>query len=43
MGYHYPRSLVTAFRSFANFPKFIKDFEKAIKKMILINIILLQK
>ncbi|WP_047022019.1 FAD-dependent oxidoreductase [Aliarcobacter butzleri] len=31
MGYHYPRSLVTAFRSLANFPKFIKDFEKAIK------------
>jgi hypothetical protein len=31
MGYHYPRSLVTAFRSLANFPKFIMDFEKAIK------------
>ena len=31
MGYHYPRSLVTAFRSLANFPKFIKDFDKAIK------------
>lgn len=31
MGYHYPRSLVTAFRSLANFPKFIIDFEKAIK------------
>ena len=31
MGYHYPRSLVTAFRSLANFPRFIMDFEKAIK------------
>lgn len=31
MGYHYPRSLVTAFRSLANFPRFIADFDKAIK------------
>jgi L-2-hydroxyglutarate oxidase LhgO len=31
MGYHYPRSLVTALRSLANFPRFITDFEKAIK------------
>lgn len=31
MGYHYPRSLVTALRSMANFPKFIRDFAKAIK------------
>jgi len=31
MGYHYPRSLVTAFRSLVNFPKFVMDFEKAIK------------
>ncbi len=31
MGYHYPRSLVTAFRSLVNFPKFVADFDKAIK------------
>lgn len=31
MGYHYPRSLVTAFRSLVNFPKFVMDFKKAIK------------
>ncbi|KIM06102.1 MAG: amino acid oxidase [Sulfurovum sp. AS07-7] len=31
MGYHYPRSLVTALRSFANFPRFVADFRKAIK------------
>ncbi|WGK69816.1 FAD-dependent oxidoreductase [Candidatus Haliotispira prima] len=31
MGYHYPRSLITAYRSSVNFPKFITDFEKAIK------------
>jgi len=31
MGYHYPRSLVTAFRSLANFPRFVADFRKAIK------------
>lgn len=31
MGYHYPRSLVTAFASMMNFPKFIVDFKKAIK------------
>ncbi len=31
MGYHYPRSLITAFRSLANFPRFIADFDKAIK------------
>ena len=31
MGYHYPRSLVTAFRSFVNFPRFVLDFKKAIK------------
>ncbi|MFC1856106.1 FAD-dependent oxidoreductase [Thermodesulfobacteriota bacterium] len=30
-GYHYPRSLVTAFRSFINFPRFIKDFRHCIK------------
>jgi len=31
MGYHYPRSLVTALRSLANFPRFVADFRKAIK------------
>lgn len=30
-GYHYPRSLLTAFRSRVNFPRFTKEFEPAIK------------
>ena len=29
-GYHYPRNLVTAYRSFVNFPRFVFDFRKAI-------------
>ncbi len=29
-GYHYPRSFVTAYRSFVNFPRFVLDFRKAI-------------
>ncbi|MBI5742115.1 MAG: FAD-dependent oxidoreductase [Nitrospirae bacterium] len=29
-GYHYPRSLVTAIRSFKNFPKFMLDFKGCI-------------
>jgi len=29
-GYHYPRNLVTAYRSFINFPRFISDFKEAI-------------
>jgi glycine/D-amino acid oxidase-like deaminating enzyme len=29
-GYHYPRSLMTAFRSFINFPRFVMDFYPAI-------------
>lgn len=29
-GYHYPRNLITAYRSFINFPRFILDFRKAI-------------
>ena len=29
-GYHYPRNLVTAYRSFINFPRFVLDFKKAI-------------
>lgn len=29
-GYHYPRNLVTAYRSFVNFPRFVLDFRKAI-------------
>ncbi|MBT8332286.1 MAG: FAD-dependent oxidoreductase [Deltaproteobacteria bacterium] len=32
MGYHYPRNLVTAYRSFINFPRFLNDFRKAIIK-----------
>ena len=31
-GYHYPRSLITAFRSRVNLPKFIHDWPQAIKK-----------
>ena len=31
-GYHYPRSLVTAFRSLNNFSRFCKDFPSAVKK-----------
>jgi len=31
-GYHYPRSFLTAQRSNINFPRFIKDFKKAIYK-----------
>lgn len=30
MGYHYPRNLVTAYRSLVNFPRFINDFRKSI-------------
>jgi len=29
-GYHYPRSILTAFRSRLNFPRFIKDFSECI-------------
>lgn len=29
-GFHYPRNLVTAFRSFINYPRFITDFRKCI-------------
>lgn len=29
-GYHYPRNLITAYRSFVNFPRFVLDFRKAI-------------
>lgn len=32
MGYHYPRNLVTAYRSLVNFPRFINDFRKSIIK-----------
>ena len=31
-GYHYPRSFTTAFRSRINMPKFIKQWDVAIKK-----------
>lgn len=30
MGYHYPRSVLTAYRSAVNFPRFIKEYEAAI-------------
>lgn len=30
-GYHYPRSLISAFASFKNFPKFSHDFKEAIE------------
>jgi glycine/D-amino acid oxidase-like deaminating enzyme len=30
-GYHYPRSLLTAYRSRVNFPEFVKEYETAIK------------
>lgn len=30
-GYHYPRSLMTAFRSLNNFPRFCRDFSDAIQ------------
>ena len=30
MGYHYPRNLLTAYRSFINFPRFIYDFREAV-------------
>lgn len=29
-GYHYPRSLITAYRSFVNFPRFVLDFRDCI-------------
>ncbi len=29
-GFHYPRSIITAFRSLINFPRFVLDFRKAI-------------
>lgn len=29
-GYHYPRSVLTAFRSSVNFPRFVKDYKEAI-------------
>ena len=29
-GYHYPRSLMTALRSFVNFPRFVADFKECI-------------
>lgn len=29
-GYHYPRSLLTAYRSRTNFPRFVRDFESAV-------------
>lgn len=31
-GYHYPRSMITALRSRINFPRFIRDYQKAIEK-----------
>ncbi len=31
-GYHYPRSFTTAFRSRVNFPRFVRDWPKAVKK-----------
>ena len=31
-GYHYPRSILTAMRSHASFPSFIKDFDECIYK-----------
>jgi hypothetical protein len=31
-GYHYPRSLTTAYRSHINFPRFVTDWPEAIKK-----------
>lgn len=31
-GYHYPRSLTTAFRSRVNFPRFLGDFEFAVER-----------
>lgn len=30
MGFHYPRNIQTAYRSFVNFPRFILDFRKAV-------------
>jgi glycine/D-amino acid oxidase-like deaminating enzyme len=29
-GYHYPRSFVTALRSFVNFPRFVSDYEECL-------------
>jgi glycine/D-amino acid oxidase-like deaminating enzyme len=29
-GYHYPRSILTGYRSAINFPRFVKDYDKAI-------------
>lgn len=29
-GYHYPRNIITAYRSFANFPRFIEEFKDCI-------------
>ncbi|ULL19028.1 FAD-dependent oxidoreductase [Paenibacillus sp. H1-7] len=29
-GYHYPRNIITAYRSYVNFPRFIKDFNKCV-------------
>lgn len=31
-GYHYPRSLTTAYRSHVNFPRFLRDWPEAVKK-----------
>lgn len=30
MGYHYPRSILTAYRSAVNFPRFVEEYEEAI-------------
>lgn len=29
-GYHYPRSILTAYRSAANFPRFVDDYQRAV-------------
>lgn len=29
-GYHYPRNIVTAYRSFINFPRFVQDFKECV-------------
>jgi glycine/D-amino acid oxidase-like deaminating enzyme len=34
-GYHYPRSLLTAMRSAANYPRFIKEFEDCVDRSFL--------
>ena len=31
-GYHYPRSIMTAFRSFANFPRFVAEYRDVVDR-----------